>query len=113
MKALEPKTPENNTPEANDPEVFIKSAFDVSQNDVVNHPPHYEGKIECIDAMIQQFGVESVMQFCKCNAFKYLYRCEKKHSSPLEDIKKAEWYIKKYIELYEKVYYSEATDGAN
>ena len=30
----------------------------------VNHPTHYnEGKIECIDAMVEAFGKEAVQDF--------------------------------------------------
>lgn len=66
--------------------------------DVVNHPSHYEtGKFECIDVMIETQGKEAVMDFCLCNAFKYLYRHKRKNG--IEDIKKAKWYINKYIEL--------------
>jgi len=68
--------------------------------DVVNHPSHYEtGKYECIDVMIEAIGKEAVMDFCLCNAFKYIYRNGRKNG--LEDIKKAQWYINKYIELKE------------
>ena len=69
-------------------------------NDNVNHPSHYEtGKYECIDVMIETQGKEAVKNFCLCNAFKYLYRCNHKHSSPIEDIKKTIWYLDKYLEL--------------
>lgn len=47
--------------------------------------------------MIAAYGKEAVMCFCKCNAFKYLFRFEKKNG--IEDIKKAQWYQDKYIEL--------------
>ena len=68
--------------------------------DNVNHPSHYEtGKFECIDVMLETQGIEAVKSFCICNAFKYLYRHKNKNG--LEDVKKAEWYIKKYIELEE------------
>ena len=67
-------------------------------NDNVNHPSHYEtGKFECIDVMIETQGIEAVKAFCICNAFKYLYRAQRKNG--LEDYKKAKWYIEKYIEL--------------
>jgi hypothetical protein len=66
--------------------------------DNVNHPSHYEtGKFECIDVMIETQGVEAVKDFCLCNAFKYLYRHNGKNG--VEDIKKAKWYIEKYLEL--------------
>lgn len=69
--------------------------------DYVNHPPHYEsGKFECIEVMEETQGTEAVKNFCMCNAFKYLYRHA--HKNGLEDVKKAAWYINKYIELEEQ-----------
>lgn len=69
-------------------------------NDPVNHPSHYciDG-IECFDVMEKIFGTEAVKDFCLCNAFKYLFRCKHKNISPLEDIKKADWYLQKLIEI--------------
>lgn len=69
-------------------------------NDNVNHPSHYAtGKYECIDVMLEIFGVEAVKTFCLLNAFKYNYRSGRKNG--LEDIQKTKWYIDKYIELSE------------
>lgn len=69
--------------------------------DVVNHPSHYEvGDIQCIDAMLLTQGKESVKDFCIGNAFKYLWRHKKKNGD--EDIKKAKWYIDKYISLLDE-----------
>lgn len=69
--------------------------------DNVNHPSHYEtGSFECIDVMLETQGMEATLSFCTCNAFKYLYRHKNKNG--LEDIKKANWYLNKYIELAEK-----------
>ena len=66
--------------------------------DNVNHPPHYtQGGIECIDAMEAAYGTEAVINFCKCNVFKYLFRSSEKQ--PVQSIEKAEWYLKKYKEL--------------
>lgn len=70
--------------------------------DKINHPHYYtQGGIECIEAMISAYGKEAVMNFCKCNAFKYLWRAGiKKEGASLEqDIKKAQWYQNKLIEL--------------
>lgn len=68
--------------------------------DAVNHPQHYcTGKYECIDVMLEIFGIEAVKTFCLLNAFKYNYRSGRKNG--LEDIQKAKWYIDKYIELSE------------
>lgn len=75
--------------------------IDTTAPDVVNHPSHYENaRFECIDVMVETQGVEAVKHFCLCNAFKYLYRHNRKNG--LEDIRKAQWYINKYIELEEQ-----------
>ena len=64
----------------------------------INHPDRYAGgKFECIDVMLDVFGADAVKHFCILNAFKYLWRSEKKNG--VEDIKKAVWYLNKYIEL--------------
>lgn len=63
----------------------------------VDHPSHYSGeKYECIEVMREVFGEEATKHFCLLNAFKYLWRCGKKHKSPYEDIAKAIWYLEKY-----------------
>lgn len=69
-----------------------------TQFDAVSKPSHYAaGDIECIDAMIAAYGSEAVKDFCKCNAFKYQWRFDKKNGE--EDIKKAQWYQNKLMEL--------------
>ena len=77
-----------------------KKTSKIMQFDNVNHPNHYTGKYECIDAMRETQGVDAVKNFCICNAFKYLWRHGKKNG--VEDVKKAAWYLNKFIEL-EKV----------
>ena len=48
--------------------------------DNVNHPAHYEtGKFECIDVMKETQGIEATMDFCVCNALKYIYRHRNKN----------------------------------
>ena len=70
------------------------------QNDVVNSPRHYaDGKYECIEVMREVFGEDAVKDFCLLNAFKYLWRCNKKHDEPTTDVRKAAYYINKYLEL--------------
>jgi hypothetical protein len=65
-------------------------------NDPVNHPSHYEtGKFECIEVMEEALGRDAVEGFCVCNAFKYLYRSQRKNG--LEDLEKAKWYLDKLI----------------
>ena len=64
----------------------------------IDKPSHYaSGSIECIDAMESAYGIDAVIAFCKCNAFKYQWRFDKKNGN--EDLKKADWYNNKYMEL--------------
>lgn len=69
--------------------------------DVVNHPSHYcrEGGMESIDEMVLIFGKEAVKTFCLLNVWKYRYRASDKNG--IEDLKKSDWYIRKYKELCE------------
>lgn len=67
--------------------------------DNVNHPAHYEvGGYECEKVMEAVFGKAEVAVWSKLNAFKYLWRCDHKGKTD-EDIGKADWYLKKYLEL--------------
>ena len=79
----------------------IADALDVPADEFlyekVDHPEYYQGKNECIDVMIAMFGVEAVKSFCRCNAYKYRFRADRKNGE--EDIRKAEWYESKLIEL--------------
>lgn len=69
-------------------------------HDSVNHPSHYEtGKFECIEVMREALGEDVVKGFCLGNAFKYIYRCMHKHEGPLEDVRKAIWYLDKFVDL--------------
>lgn len=65
--------------------------------DVVNHPPHYKSDsgIESID-VIEGFG----LNFRLGNTIKYILRHNKK-GKPLEDLKKARWYLDREIEKLE------------
>ena len=70
--------------------------------DNINHPSHYEtAGVECIEAMELTQGREAVKNFCLCNAYKYLWRHKNKNG--LEDIKKARWYLDRYITMQEGV----------
>lgn len=68
--------------------------------DNVNHPAHYTGEIECIDAMRQTQGDVPVMDYCLCNAFKYLWRHRNK--GQFEDIQKCIWYLNMFAKLYKE-----------
>lgn len=69
----------------------------------VNHPDHYQSEngVECIDAIAAATeyltGEEA---FCTASAIKYLWRWKKK-GKPIEDLKKAKWYIDRIIEKME------------
>jgi hypothetical protein len=86
-----------------DPEVPASESTpdseEVPAHDSVNHPSHYcqEGSMECIDEMVAVFGSEAVMHFCLLNVWKYRKRAVFKNGE--EDLKKSDWYMKKYIEL--------------
>lgn len=68
------------------------------QHDEINHPGRYNsGGFECIDVMLAVFGNGAVQNFCILNAFKYIWRHKQKGGA--EDIKKAVWYLNKFIEL--------------
>lgn len=67
--------------------------------DVVNNPSHYaDGEIECIDAMQAMLSEEEFIGYLRGNHFKYMWRCRKKDNLA-QDLKKAEWYLKKLTEV--------------
>lgn len=62
------------------------------------NPKHYRtGKFECIEVMEEALGSEAVKGFCLCNAFKYIYRHNRKNGD--EDIEKAIWYLNHYMKI--------------
>jgi hypothetical protein len=69
-------------------------------SDSVNHPAHYNaGRFEVIEVIEDQGHGRG---FCLGNAMKYICRAGKKDSSKeLEDLKKARWYLSRYIEVLE------------
>ena len=43
--------------------------------------------------MLELYGIQAVIHFCECNAFKYRWRAGMKDGESVEvDLKKAEWY---------------------
>lgn len=68
----------------------------------IEHPSYYRsGGIECIDVMQKLYGKDFVSNFCLGNAMKYLWRCDRKHETPIDDLKKARWYIDHIIKINE------------
>ena len=78
------------------------------ENDPVNHPSHYtDGKIEVID-----FIEDKKLNFHLANAVKYISRAGKKDpSKEIEDLKKARWYLDRYIQKLEEARDGGDTDG--
>lgn len=65
--------------------------------DVVNKPKHYnQSGIECIDAIKAACDV-GYEYYLQGNIIKYLWRYRYKNG--VEDLRKAEWYLKKLIEV--------------
>lgn len=65
--------------------------------DVVNHPKHYTSHpsgVECIQ-VAEHFG------FNLGNVIKYIWRAEDK-GAPIQDLKKARWYLDREIQKREK-----------
>ena len=73
-------------------------------------PEHYgAGKIQCIEMMLQTFGKQSTMDFCKLNAFKYLWRSTHK-GKEFQDMDKASKYMEYWRVLNDLP--GEADDGS-
>jgi hypothetical protein len=83
----------------NDHRKYYQPAFlGDSVSDTVNCPKHYTSHpsgIECIQ-------ITEHMSFNLGNAIKYLWRADEK-GAPVEDLKKAAWYINREIQKREGV----------
>lgn len=66
--------------------------------DKINPSYYNDGNVSCIEAMESAFGADTVAAFCKCNAFKYLWRSN--HKNGIEDLQKALWYLNKLLDIY-------------
>lgn len=70
----------------------------MEHEDLVNHPPHYTfGKIEVLDA-IEDWGLD----YHSGNIVKYLTRAGRKTPDRLSDLKKAQFYLNRLVELEQK-----------
>lgn len=66
--------------------------------DKVNSPPHYgQGNIECIEYIEDFLTKEEYIGYLRGNIAKYLHRWRYKNG--IEDLKKAEWYLKELIRV--------------
>lgn len=64
-------------------------------DDVVNKPSHYQGEVECIEAIKASMSHEAFKGYLKGNIVKYVWRFERKNGH--EDLLKAQWYTNKLI----------------
>lgn len=83
---------------------------DFNENTAVEHPSHYtSGGIECIDAMKAmlasyeqaKIATKFYWHFLSGQVLKYLWRWPLKER-PLQDLKKARWYLDRLIDDVEK-----------
>ena len=69
----------------------------MKKNDPVNNPWHYtQAKIECIDFIKENLG-DGFGFYCRGQVLKYMWRYKDKNG--VQDLKKAEWYLKALIEF--------------
>lgn len=73
--------------------------FGTAPVDQVNHPPHYAGKVETIDYILQVTadypGQEAALV---ANVLKYVSRAPRK-GDKVKDLQKAQWYLNKLVEI--------------
>jgi predicted transcriptional regulator len=75
-------------------ELDCNSSITVTVEDVVNSPSHYKvGGVECIDVMIQLYGLKRVQEYAEIAAFKYAWREGRKGDSKTDKRKKI-WYTR-------------------
>ncbi|WP_277039671.1 DUF3310 domain-containing protein [Turicimonas muris] len=62
--------------------------------DLINYPQHYVGQSVVIEPIVYY----EKLPFCLGNALKYVFRAgHKDGSSELQDLKKAQWYLHRYL----------------
>lgn len=77
-----------------------KACGDDMTEDIINKPNHYhKGGIDVIEFAGMKFAPEELKGFCRINALKYITRYDQKNG--VQDLRKAQFYINKLIELEE------------
>lgn len=72
---------------------IIRQSMNENSDRNVNHPVHYTSHpsgVECIQ-------ITEHLNFCLGNAIKYIWRAGLKKKDPVEDLKKARFYIEREI----------------
>ena len=75
----------------------VVSKMEITEPDLIHKPPHYAGKIECIDAMQSMSRPEEFNGFLALNVIKYIWRHGKKGFAK-QDLLKARYYLDRLIE---------------
>jgi hypothetical protein len=79
---------------------LVEEMKSMIKDDMVNSPDHYNfADIECIDAIRAATGEDGFESYLQGNIMKYLWRYNYKNG--LQDLRKAEWYLKRLIEANE------------
>jgi hypothetical protein len=76
----------------------VVSGFFLCMNDPIYHPKHYTehpSGVECVT-------IAEAFNFNLGNCIKYIWRAGLKTEDPVEDLKKAAWYIKREIEKIQR-----------
>ena len=84
--------------------VYFEDTTNKKNADMVNHPDHYKAEtgMEVIDVIEAfTFDLKGIEATDTGNIIKYICRWSKKNG--LEDLKKAEWYLKHLIAHIEKL----------
>lgn len=83
---------------------FVARGNDTNVDNSPN-PNHYklsDGK-EVIDVMKDMYGDTAVFDFALLSAYKYISRCMRKHTTPLKDLRKAQYYINRCVDYLEEL----------
>ena len=76
---------------------FLKKE-NTTESDAASKQLRKQQTMGCFEEMVQVFGVEAVMAYCKCAAWKHRHDALHKDKYSEDNIE-AEWYLKKLAEL--------------
>ena len=78
--------------------LFSEGPIGTKEHDPVNKPDHYNvGAIEAIEAIKASMPENEFRGYLKGNLMKYVWRYDYK-GKPVEDLRKARWYLERLIE---------------
>jgi hypothetical protein len=73
-------------------------------HEAVNNPPHYNaGNIETIEYIVDVLGKQGAIDYCHGNVIKYTGTRLHNKDKPVQDARKAIWYLNKMVELMEEL----------